>query len=60
MDPIACANQPEVNRYGFYRKLNNGKLEFIPFCSPSARGYIAIKTTKFYEVLDQYLPEKKK
>jgi hypothetical protein len=31
------------DRYGFYRKLNDGKLEFISWCKTEAADYVAIR-----------------
>jgi len=60
MSAELCKELPELNQYGFYRKLNNGKLEFITFCKPEARKYISIHGDKFNQLLEQLLPEKRK
>lgn len=59
MSPELCAQLPELNRYGFYRRLNDGKLEFISFCKPEAKKYVSMHADKFNKLLDELLPEKK-
>lgn len=60
MDPELCAREPVLWNYGFYRKLNNGKLEFISFCDPRSRDWQAIHNRDLEEILDKLLPRKKK
>jgi hypothetical protein len=49
-----------VFMFGFYRELNTGKKEFLSFCSPEASKYLSIYGPKFKELLDAWLPEKRK
>lgn len=64
-----CIREPELQKYGIYRKLDSGKYEFISYCTeiqddkgqkfPATQGYLSVKTEKFYSILDQLLPENK-
>lgn len=54
-----CERNPEIKQYGFYRKLNTGKLEFVSVCNPIARDYIAVNKDDFNRILDANLPESK-
>jgi len=49
---------PKVAKSGVYRKLNNGKYEFISYCNPAITNSVRFNATKFYEVLNAELPEK--
>jgi hypothetical protein len=60
MSEELCQEMPQLRQYGFYRRLNSGRLEFLSFCNPEARKYVAMYGPKFNEVLDKLLPEKKK
>jgi hypothetical protein len=53
-----CLREPSLKDYGFYRKLNDGKLEFVSFCSPEAFHWIAMHELDFKDLLDKYVPEK--
>lgn len=63
MDAALCgpskedSPHPELWDYGFYRKLNSGKIEFIAYCSPIARKWISIYKRDFNLVMDGLLPE---
>lgn len=48
---------PEIWSYGFYRRLNNGKYEFVPFCSPHAREWVSMHKDDFKRILDSTVPE---
>ncbi len=52
-----CLDKPELKDHGFYRKLNNGKLEFVSFCSPTAAKFLAVTEKDFNEMMDKYIPE---
>jgi len=52
-----CNRFPEIKGYGLYRKLNNGKYEFISYCIPQARNYTAFRSDKLKNFLDEYLPK---
>lgn len=43
--------------YGFYRKLDSGKLEFISFCDPSASQWLSVYKDDFNRMMDEYLPD---
>jgi hypothetical protein len=47
-------------QYGFYRKLDNGKYEFLSFCEEAAGKMVSMDAEKFQGFLDALLPEKKK
>jgi hypothetical protein len=36
-----CKKEPELQNYGFYRRLNNGKFDFISFCNPESKRWIS-------------------
>lgn len=62
-----CEANPELKRYGFYRRLNSGKLEFMSYCKPCtdgakdcAKNFIAIHENDFQKMLDKYVPENPK
>ena len=52
-----CQKTPELKDYGFYRKLNDGKLEFISFCNPLAKRMISIIDSDLQKILDENLPK---
>lgn len=56
MGPI-CERTPEIKQYGFYRKLNDGKLEFVSICNSTARNYLAVHKDDFNRLLDKALPK---
>lgn len=54
--PLICgANadaNPEAWLYGFYRRLDSGKLEFVPFCDQQSKRWISIRDDDFKKILD--------
>lgn len=52
-----CQQIPELKLYGFYRKLNNGKIEFVSFCKKESRDFVTMPRSEFDELLDQALPK---
>lgn len=59
--PEVCASEPALYQYGFYRRLNNGKFEFISFCSPEANKWLAMYDQDFNKLMDEAgLPSKKR
>lgn len=54
-----CASELRLKDYGFYRKLNTGKLEFMPFCNPDVKHFVAIIDSDLEKILDKLLPENK-
>jgi len=61
VDPNKCPDLFKIWKYGFYRKLNDNRYEWIAFCNPLSSQYgITFNTQKFKEILDANLPEKKK
>lgn len=43
--------------YGFYRRLNSGKFEFISFCDQDAAKWVAVYQDDFNKILDGLLPK---
>lgn len=52
-----CDQIPELKKYGFYRKLKDGKIEFVSYCKKESRAFIAIPESQFYELLERAFPE---
>jgi hypothetical protein len=48
-----CEREPEVAWYGFYRRLNNGKLEFVSFCNPDSKEWLAMHKDDFAELINR-------
>lgn len=65
-----CHEQPDLQLYGIYRKLDSGMYEFVSYCaetadeagklSPTVQNYIVFNAAKFYAILDQLLPKGRK
>lgn len=53
-----CIKVPELKDYGFYRRLDDGKIQFLSFCDPNAVRMIAFKDEDLNKILDALLPEK--
>lgn len=53
-----CEREAALWDYGFYRRLDSGQLEFIPFCSSEVRRYFAIHEIDLNAILDETLPDK--
>jgi hypothetical protein len=51
-----CEREPALREHGFFRRLNNGKFEFISFCDERARHWLAVYDRDFNRVLDELLP----
>lgn len=56
LPPELCAKHPELRDYGFYRRLNDGKVEFIAFCDPLSVHWLAVYDRDYQRLLDKYLP----
>lgn len=54
-----CKNTPALGDYGFYRRLNDGTIEFVAFCDPKAQHMIGVIDQDFNNILDQLLPGQK-
>lgn len=52
-----CERNPEIKQYGFYRKLNSGKLEFVSICNQTAINYLGVQKDDFNRLLDKALPK---
>lgn len=48
-----CDKYPEIKPYGFYRKLNNGKFEVMPYCSPLSENWLAIYKDDLEKLLNE-------
>ncbi len=59
MDADLCAEPASpVWNHGFYRKLNDGTLEFISFCDPRAKDWVAIHKDDLKKLLDKLIKKK--
>jgi wobble nucleotide-excising tRNase len=52
-----CERVPELKQRGFYRRLNDGKLETVSICNPIARDFLAIHKDDLNRLLDKALPK---
>jgi len=52
--------QDAVNHceYGFYRRLNDGNLEFFSICNPNMPKMVSMKDSEYQALLDQYIKKK--
>lgn len=48
-----CAREPALRKYGFYRKLDSGQMEFVSFCKLEARKWIAIYDADLQRLLER-------
>jgi hypothetical protein len=48
-----CRKEPDLWKYGFYRRLDSGKFEFVSFCKLEARKWIAIYEDDMNRLLDR-------
>lgn len=55
-----CAKNPELHEYGFYRKLNNGKFEFVSICKEEARLYLTMYKDHFDNIMQEAFGTKSK
>jgi hypothetical protein len=53
-----CNRTPELNDYGFVRKLDTGKLEFISFCNPDAYNMLSMTASDYENLLKGLVPKK--
>lgn len=47
-----CERDPDLKLYGFYRRLDSGKLEFMPFCNSKAREWVSMHKDDFNRLMD--------
>jgi hypothetical protein len=52
-----CEREPQLKLYGFYRRLNSGKLEFFSICQPEIAQFNGVWGPQLKDMLDKYLPE---
>lgn len=52
-----CAREPELQNYGFYRKLSDGNYEFVAYCNPLSAHWIAIFDEDLEKILGETLPK---
>jgi hypothetical protein len=52
-----CEKYPEIKRYGFYRKLNDGRYEIMSYCAKSAKKQISMLENDLNAILDKTLPK---
>lgn len=55
LPPEACSVTME---YGFYRKLNNGKFEFVSACSEESQDWVSMHKDDLAKLLSR-LPDEK-
>jgi hypothetical protein len=48
-----CEREPAVKDYGFFRRLNDGRLEFISFCKPEASLYVTMYSDDFERIMNE-------
>jgi hypothetical protein len=48
-----CAREPSLFDYGVYRKLNDGKLEFVSFCESKAKEFLSMHKSDFERILNE-------
>lgn len=53
-----CEREPSLRDHGFYRRLNDGRYEFISFCDERAKDWLGVHSTDFNRVLDELLPQR--
>ena len=56
-DPTFCESKQNVWQHGFYRKLNDGSYEFISFCDPRSKEWLAMWKDDLERILDATLPD---
>lgn len=52
-----CPTHPELNDYGFYRKLDSGKLEFISVCNANAPGLFSMTSSDYSNLMKGLVPK---
>lgn len=52
-----CTAQPALRDRGIYRRLENGKLEFVSVCTPQIHDYMSAHKDDVKKVMDALLPE---
>lgn len=48
-----CLREPALNDYGLYRKLNDGRLEFVSFCDVKARQFLSMHKDDFERLINK-------
>ena len=48
-----CEKTPEVKSYGIFRKLNNGKFEFVSICSDEYQDFFSIHKDDLERLLNE-------
>lgn len=52
-----CEREPALKDHGFYRRLNDGRLEFISFCDPEAQNWVSMFKLDYERLLDKAFPK---
>ena len=52
-----CPSHPELKDYGFYRKLNDGKLEFISVCNPLVADLLSMQKGDYNNLMQGLVPK---
>lgn len=55
LPPELCARHPDIQAYGFYRRLDDGNLEFFSICNQSVPKMVSMKDAEYQALLDQYI-----
>lgn len=48
-----CEKTPEVQSYGLYRKLNDGRFEFVSICSDEYQDFFSMNKKDFERLLNE-------
>ena len=48
-----CEKTPEIKSYGLYRKLSNGKFEFVSICSDEYEDFFSMHKDDFERILNE-------
>jgi hypothetical protein len=54
-----CVSEPRLRDYGFYRRLNDGRLEFMAFCNPQSVHWLSFFDQDLNTLVDKLLPERR-
>jgi hypothetical protein len=48
-----CDREPTLKDYGVYRRLTNGKLEFVSFCEGLASEFLSMHKSDFEKLMNE-------
>lgn len=52
-----CDQNPELKKHGIYRKLNDGKYEFVSWCNENINLYLSVLGDDLNKLIDENLPK---